>query len=45
MAESAKQGAKTLANIGTAANIAAGAYGLYDLTNSIFGMSKNTRSS
>lgn len=43
--ESAKQGAKTIANIGAAANIAAGAYGLYDLTNSILGMSKNTRSS
>lgn len=42
--ESAKNTAKTLSTIGSVANYAGAAYGLYDLTNSILNMSKNTRS-
>ncbi len=44
LGESTKNTAKTLSTIGSAANYAAAAYGLYDLTNSILNMSKNTRS-
>lgn len=43
--ESAKNTAKTLSAIGSAANYAAAAYGLYDLTKSLATMGSNTRSS
>lgn len=43
--ESTKNTAKTLSTIGSAANYAAAAYGLYDLTKSLATMGSNTRSS
>lgn len=45
LGESAKNTAKTLSTIGSAANYAAAAYGLYDLTKSLATMGSNTRSS